>query len=92
MPQEKIISETFRESQDKNARTYLTRVLQATGGERQRAAEIAGLNRTHLQSLIARFGIDIPFDPKARGRRRTKSERQHDEVAATEAARDTVRV
>ena len=84
---------TYKEAMDAHAREYLTRVLKATGGERQRAAEMAGLNRTHLQALIKRFGISIDFDPKARGRRRKQGEpvETSDEAAAPQIPADPIR-
>jgi hypothetical protein len=80
---------TYKEAMDAHAREY----LKATGGERQRAAEMAGLNRTHLQALIKRFGISIDFDPKARGRRRKQGEpvEKSDEAAAPQIPVDPIR-
>ncbi len=88
------IDQTFHESRDAHDREYLTRVLTATGGERQRAAEIAGLNRTHLQKLISRHEIKIPMNPKARGRRVGKSVASDadDETAEAQTARNPVRL
>jgi hypothetical protein len=53
---------------DAHARDYLTGVLKATGGERAKAAEIAGIRRTTMQALIKRFAIDIPKNPQATAR------------------------
>jgi two-component system, NtrC family, response regulator AtoC len=39
-------------------RRYLLHVLEATGGNRKRAAEILGINRKTLYRMAARFGID----------------------------------
>ncbi|HAF14453.1 MAG TPA: hypothetical protein DCK99_12305 [Blastocatellia bacterium] len=38
-------------------RRYLLHVLEATGGNRKRAAEILGINRKTLYRMVARFGI-----------------------------------
>jgi DNA-binding NtrC family response regulator len=40
-------------------RRYLLRVLEATGGNRTRAAEILGINRRTLYRMAARFQIDL---------------------------------
>jgi len=40
-------------------RRYLLHVLEATGGNRKRAAEIMGVNRKTLYRMAARFGIDL---------------------------------
>jgi transcriptional regulator of acetoin/glycerol metabolism len=40
-------------------RRYLLRVLEATGGNRTRAAEILGINRRTLYRMAARFRIDL---------------------------------
>jgi len=40
-------------------RRYLLHVLEATGGNRKRAAEILGINRKTLYRMAARFGIDL---------------------------------
>lgn len=89
---------TYKEAMDAHAREYLTHVLKATGGERQRAAEMAGLNRTHLQALIKRHGISIDFDPKARGRRKKVADQpiaeekaSTHEAPAAEVAHDRIR-
>lgn len=58
----------LKDQQDEQTKAYLTGVLKSAGGERQRAAELAGLNRTHLQALIKRYSIDIPKNPKATAR------------------------
>lgn len=60
---------TFAQSMAAHSRRYLESVLRQTGGERRRAAELAGVGRTHLQALIKRFGVDVAMNPKARGRR-----------------------
>ncbi len=39
-------------------RRYLLHVLEATGGNRKRSAEILGINRKTLYRMVARFGID----------------------------------
>jgi hypothetical protein len=75
----------YRESTDEHARTYLTRVLTATGGDRITAAAIAGLNRTHLQALIKRHNVNVKPNLKNRGRRRTKSEAETDEPDETDS-------
>lgn len=59
---------TFQESRDEHDRAYFTRVLKMADGERQRAAQLAGVNRTHLQKLISKLAIDIPMNPRARAR------------------------
>jgi len=41
-------------------RRYLLYVLEATGGNRKRAAEILGINRKTLYRIAARFKIDLP--------------------------------
>ena len=41
-------------------RRYLLHVLEATGGNRKRAAEILGINRKTLYRIAARFEIDLP--------------------------------
>lgn len=41
-------------------RRYLLYVLEATGGNRKRAAEILGINRKTLYRIAARFEIDLP--------------------------------
>jgi len=40
-------------------RRYLLHVLDATGGNRKRAAEILGINRRTLYRMAARFGINL---------------------------------
>ena len=40
-------------------RRYLLHVLEATGGNRKRAAEVLGINRKTLYRMAARFGIDL---------------------------------
>jgi len=40
-------------------RRYLLHVLEATGGNRKRAAEILGINRKTLYRIATRFGIDL---------------------------------
>jgi two-component system response regulator AtoC len=40
-------------------RRYLLHVLDATGGNRKRAAEVLGINRRTLYRMAARFGIDL---------------------------------
>jgi len=40
-------------------RRYLVHVLDATGGNRTRAAEILGVDRRTLYRMAARFGIDL---------------------------------
>jgi DNA-binding NtrC family response regulator len=40
-------------------RRYLLHVLDATGGNRKRAAEILGINRKTLYRIAARFEIDL---------------------------------
>ncbi|HWS53201.1 MAG TPA: helix-turn-helix domain-containing protein, partial [Pyrinomonadaceae bacterium] len=40
-------------------RRYLLHVLDATGGNRKRAAEILGINRRTLYRMAARFRIDL---------------------------------
>ena len=41
-------------------RRYLLHVLNATGGNRKRAAEILGINRKTLYRMAERFGIELP--------------------------------
>jgi DNA-binding NtrC family response regulator len=45
-------------SVDEMERRYLLHVLEATGGNRKRSAEILGINRKTLYRMAARFGID----------------------------------
>jgi DNA-binding NtrC family response regulator len=47
-------------SADEVQRRYLLHVLEATGGNRKRAAEILGINRKTLYRIAARFEIDLP--------------------------------
>jgi hypothetical protein len=70
----------YRDSTEKHAKEYLTRVLTETGGDRITAAAIAGLNRTHLQALIKRFKVEVKPNLKNRGRRRMKSIEQAKEI------------
>jgi Nif-specific regulatory protein len=50
-------------------RRYVRQVLTASGGNRQRAAEILGLNRTYLYELLDRLGLsDLPDAPTPPGR------------------------
>jgi two-component system, NtrC family, response regulator AtoC len=44
---------------DEMERRYLLHVLEATGGNRKRAAEILGINRKTLYRMAARFQIDL---------------------------------
>lgn len=44
---------------DEVERQHLLRVLEATGGNRKRAAEILGINRRTLYRMAARYGIDL---------------------------------
>jgi len=41
-------------------RRYLLHVVEATGGNRKKAAEILGINRKTLYRIAARLGIDLP--------------------------------
>jgi DNA-binding NtrC family response regulator len=41
-------------------RRYLLHVLEATGGNRKKTAEILGINRKTLYRIAARLGIDLP--------------------------------
>lgn len=47
---------------DEVERRYLLHVLQATGGNRSRAAEILGIDRRTLYRMAERFGIDLDGD------------------------------
>ncbi|CAN5312021.1 acetoacetate metabolism transcriptional regulator AtoC [soil metagenome] len=44
---------------DEVERRYLLHVLEATGGNRKRAAEIIGISRRTIYRMAARFGIDF---------------------------------
>jgi DNA-binding NtrC family response regulator len=44
---------------DEIERRYLLHVLEATGGNRKRAAEILGINRKTLYRMAARFKLDL---------------------------------
>jgi len=44
---------------DEMERRYLLHVLEATGGNRKRAAEILGINRKTLYRMAARFQLDL---------------------------------
>jgi two-component system response regulator AtoC len=44
---------------DEVERRHLLRVLEATGGNKKRAAEILGINRRTLYRMAERFGIDM---------------------------------
>jgi len=46
-------------------RRYLLHVLDATGGNRKRAAEILGINRKTLYRMAERFGIELGRDQKS---------------------------
>lgn len=59
---------------DRFAAELLTRTLTAVGGERAAAAALLQLNRTHLQSLVKKLGVDVPPNRKLRGRRKTAAE------------------
>lgn len=76
----------FRDSQDENAKTYLTRVLTATQGDRIKAAAIAGLNRTHLQALIKRHEVKVKPNLKNRGRHKSKQSESAGETSEAAAA------
>jgi len=39
------------------SRTYIVKVLEMTGGNKARASEILGINRTSLWRMIQRLGI-----------------------------------
>jgi len=54
---------------DELERRYLLYILEVTGGNRTRAAEILGIDRRTLYRMIERYGIDatvalLPLDPK----------------------------
>lgn len=55
------LGELFSElpSLDELERRYMLHVLEATGGNRKRAAEILGINRKTLYRMAARFQIDL---------------------------------
>ena len=55
------LAETFSglPSIDEMERRYLLHVLEATGGNRKRAAEILGINRKTLYRMAARFQLDL---------------------------------
>jgi transcriptional regulator with GAF, ATPase, and Fis domain len=59
---------SYQQTIERAAKQYLVAVLEEAGGERWKAAQLAGLNRTHLQALIRKHAIDVPMNPKARGR------------------------
>src|SRR5205085_4657896 len=44
---------------DEMERRYLLHVLEATGGNRQRAAEILGINRKTLYRMATRFQLNL---------------------------------
>jgi DNA-binding NtrC family response regulator len=44
---------------DEMERRYLLHVLEATGGNRKRAAEILGINRKTLYRMAARFQLNL---------------------------------
>ena len=44
---------------DEVGRRYLLHVLEATGGNRKRAAEVPGINRKTLYRTAARFRLDL---------------------------------
>ena len=48
---------------DEMERRYLLHVLEATGGNRSRAAEILGINRRTLYRMAERFGINLESEP-----------------------------
>lgn len=79
---------TYHEAMDAHAREYLTRVLRKTGGDRGRAAQIAGLNRTHLQALIKRHNVDVKPDFKFRGRRKKNQSIDESEVSSGEVSNE----
>lgn len=85
---EKLGLKRYNDERDENARTYLTRVLTATGGDRVTAAAVAGLNRTHLQALIKRHGVKVPMNPKTRGRRRKAKSREARETETADSGVD----
>lgn len=54
---------------DELERRYLLYIIEVTGGNRTRAAEILGIDRRTLYRMIERYGIDatvalLPLDPK----------------------------
>ncbi len=61
---------SFHEAIDKFARELLTQTLISVGGERAAVATVLRLNRTHLQQLIRKLGVEVPPDLRLRGRRR----------------------
>ncbi len=44
---------------DEVERRHLLRVLEATGGNKKRAAEILGINRRTLYRMAERFGVEL---------------------------------
>jgi DNA-binding protein Fis len=46
-------------SLDELERRYLLHVLETSGGNRTRAAEIMGIDRRTLYRMIERYGIDL---------------------------------
>jgi len=48
---------------DEMERRYLLHVMEATGGNRSRAAEVLGINRRTLYRMAERFGINLESEP-----------------------------
>jgi two-component system response regulator GlrR len=49
--------QTFAEARDEFVRSYLTHLLQLTGGNISRSAELAGRNRSEFYKLLRRHGL-----------------------------------
>ena len=49
--------QTFAEARDEFVRSYLTQLLQLTGGNISRSAQLAGRNRSEFYKLLARHGL-----------------------------------
>lgn len=56
-PGEAVESDELQAQVDAFKRRHLRRVLEACGGNRKRAAEALGVNRTYLYDLLERYGL-----------------------------------
>ncbi|MDA8328263.1 MAG: response regulator [Betaproteobacteria bacterium] len=55
----------LREARDLFERQYFARLIAQTGGNVHRAAELAGLERTHLYRKLKQLGVPVPKFPGA---------------------------